>query len=352
VRRAVFVALAAATALVAPPTAAAHGIHATSASSVFDFVWLGFRHMIAGWDHLLFAAGIVFLAGRPRRAAKLISLFVAGHSLTLLVATVAGWRVDAGLVDVVIALSVAYVGLRLLRGRPEHWMATGVAIFGFGLVHGLGLSTRLQALDLPEGGALVARIVAFNIGVELGQLAALSVLVTAAVFGARALRAAAAPKRVAGALLTAVGLLAGATLGFAAAKPSDTPDVSSVGRRVVAAGCVEQAQARSPSPAGGHPERSFYEPGEGPPEGDLAHVLGDGLIVVRYREGLGERERAALAEWSRTGGAVVAPAGSFLSWAFEAATTKRTLRCTLLDLDTLDDFRARWLEERRRDSSG
>jgi len=352
VRRCASLPLAAAAALAAPSTAAAHGIHASAASSVPEFIWLGFRHMIAGWDHLLFAAGIVLLAGSGRRAAKLISLFVAGHSLTLLLAALAGWRVDAALVDVVIALSVAYVGLRLLHGRPDRWMVTSAAIFGFGLVHGLGLATRLQAIHLPGGGALVARVLAFNIGVELGQLAALSVLVTAAMLGARALRAAAAPKRVAGALLTAVGLLAGATLGFAAANPSNADDVSSVGRGVVAGGCVEQAQASSPSPGGEQPERSFYEPGEAPSEGDLGHVLGDGFIVVRYRESLGKRGRAAMAEWSRTGGAVVAPARSFLSSAFEAVTTKRTLSCRLLDLDTLDDFRASWFAERRSGSTG
>jgi len=351
VQRPFFIAVALVAALVAPATAAAHGLHADSASSAPEFVWLGFRHMIVGWDHLLFATGIVFLAGRARRAAKLISLFVAGHSLTLLVATLVGWRVDAALVDVVIALSVAYVGVRLLQGRPEHWTATGLAIFAFGLVHGLGLSTRLQSLDLPGGGALVARILAFNVGVELGQLAALSVLVTVAVLGARALRAAAAPKRLVGAVLTAVGLLTSATLGFAAANPSDARDLSSVGRRVVAGSCVEQAHAPPLSLAGGHPERSFYDPGEAPPESDLQHVLADGFIVVRYRPSLSDDEQAALAEWSRTGGAVVVPDGEASASAFQAATRERTLTCSVLNLDELDGFRTRWLEKRRREST-
>lgn len=103
-------------------------------------------------------------------------MFVAGHSLTLLVATLAGWQVDAAVVDAIIVASVAYIGVRIVRGPPQRWEPTVVAIFLFGLAHCLGLSTRLQELPLPDGGALVTRIVAFNIGVEIGQLAALSLM--------------------------------------------------------------------------------------------------------------------------------------------------------------------------------
>ncbi len=75
--------------------------------------------MVGGWDHLLFIAGVVLLAGQLFRAAKLVSLFVAGHSLTLLIATLAGWRFNPELVDVLIALSLAYIGWRILAGRPS-----------------------------------------------------------------------------------------------------------------------------------------------------------------------------------------------------------------------------------------
>lgn len=102
-------------ALAAPGAAFAHGIHAGSSDSVPDFVRIGFLHMLTGYDHLLFAGGVVLLAGQIRRAPKLISLFVAGHSLTLLIATLAGWRVNPAAVDVVIALSVAWVGLACCR---------------------------------------------------------------------------------------------------------------------------------------------------------------------------------------------------------------------------------------------
>ena len=125
--------------------------------------------MLLGWDQMLSIAGVVLLAGELARAAKLISLFVQGHSLTLLVATLSGWRVDATLVDVVIALSVVYVGVQGLRGRPFFFFffffspppppfffpraggPSARSCSSFGLVHGLGLSTRLQDLGLAGG---------------------------------------------------------------------------------------------------------------------------------------------------------------------------------------------------------
>jgi len=83
-----------------------------------------------------------------------ISVCVAGHSLTLLAATLAGWQISATLVDVVIALSVVFVGVMGVRQGPRDWRLIGAAVFGFGLIHGLGLSTRLQHLGLPEDGLL------------------------------------------------------------------------------------------------------------------------------------------------------------------------------------------------------
>jgi hydrogenase/urease accessory protein HupE len=165
-------------ALAIPGAASAHGLHG-EAQTIPGFIWLGVRHMIGGWDHVLFIAGIVLLAREARLAAKLISVFVLGHSVTLLLATLAGWQINANVVDAVIAASVAYIGLRILRGRPTVWAPTVLTIFAFGLVHGLGLSTRVQTITLPEGGALVARILAFNVGVEIGQLIALAVILIA-----------------------------------------------------------------------------------------------------------------------------------------------------------------------------
>jgi hydrogenase/urease accessory protein HupE len=177
-------------------------------SSVADFLWQGATHMLGGLDHILFIAGVVLLASSLSRGAKLISVFVIGHSLTLLIATLAGWRVDPTPVDVVIALSVAYIGYRNLRGPPERWGPTVTAIFAFGLVHGLGLATRLQDLGLPpDGWALVGRVLAFNVGVEIGQVAALGAMVGAGLLIRGLIREQNEARRAFAVALIAAGLL-------------------------------------------------------------------------------------------------------------------------------------------------
>ena len=168
-------------ALAAPPTAAsAHGIGGDAADrSVLGFVPLGVEHMLLGWDHLLFIAGVVLIAREVRLAAKLISVFVVGHSTTLIAATLAGWQVNAGLVDAIIALSVAFVGCVGLFNRPESFTWFGGVVLAFGLIHGLGLATRFQALGLPEEGQLW-KVIAFNVGIEIGQLAGIIAMVALA----------------------------------------------------------------------------------------------------------------------------------------------------------------------------
>lgn len=153
----------------------AHGVQAGGGESVAAFVGLGLWHMLTGWDHLLFVVGVALLAWRPRRAAGLLSLFALGHSVTLVTAVLAGWRVDPGLVDIVIADSVAVVGVIGLFGRPRRFWWVGTAVLVFGLAHGLGLATRFQALDVPADGML-SRLLAFNLGVEVGQFLLLYLL--------------------------------------------------------------------------------------------------------------------------------------------------------------------------------
>src|SRR5215213_3251494 len=210
-------ALACAGSIAFPAVAAAHGLAGGYDPNrpVPDYLWLGFWHMVAGWDHLLFIAGVVLLSETVRTAAKLISLFALGHSLTLLTATLAGWRLDPTFVDAVIALSLVYVGVQGLRARPENARVLAAIVFGFGLVHGLGLSTRLQDLGLPDGG-LVIRVVLFNVGVEVGQLVALAVMVGVGMLVVRRLRQPADARRPAFAMLTVAGLVAAAVISFPA----------------------------------------------------------------------------------------------------------------------------------------
>lgn len=179
-------ALAALLLLVAPALSLAHGVSGhdadfvTSARGVHfgPFAYLGAKHMVTGYDHLAFLAGVIFLLHRLRDVALYASLFALGHSLTLLVAVLAGWQANAHLVDAVIGLSVVYKGFENIGGLAalKIRLDARAAVFGFGLVHGLGLATKLQELDMARDG-LAANLVAFNVGVELGQLAALSVMV-------------------------------------------------------------------------------------------------------------------------------------------------------------------------------
>ena len=142
------------------------------------FLYLGAKHMVTGYDHLLFLVGVLFFLYRPRDVAVYVTLFSLGHSLTLLYGVLSGTHVDPYLVDAVIGFSVVYKGLDNL-GLLERWLgfqpSTKGAVLLFGLVHGFGLATKLQDFSLSQDG-LVANILAFNAGVEIGQLLALGLV--------------------------------------------------------------------------------------------------------------------------------------------------------------------------------
>jgi len=132
--------------------------------------------MVTGYDHLLFILGVIFFLYRMKDVALYVTLFSLGHSLTLLAGVLGRIEVNPYLVDAIIGLSVAYKafdnlgGFRTLFGvQPNPRTAT----FGFGLIHGFGLATKLQALELPANGLLI-NMVSFNIGVEIGQMIALT----------------------------------------------------------------------------------------------------------------------------------------------------------------------------------
>jgi len=152
----------------------AMGVH------IGPYVYLGAKHMVTGYDHLLFLAGVIFFLYRLREVALYVTLFAAGHSTTLLLGVLGGWHVDAYLVDAVIGLSVVYKafenlgGFRTLGFEPN----TKAAVLFFGLFHGLGLATKLQDLALSRDG-LATNMVSFNVGVEIGQLLALGAMLIA-----------------------------------------------------------------------------------------------------------------------------------------------------------------------------
>jgi hydrogenase/urease accessory protein HupE len=162
----------------------AHGMSEAEKQAIIDggnlhYLWIGATHMLSGYDHLLFVFGIIFLLTRFKDIVKYITAFTLGHSVTLIFATFNGIQVNYFLIDAVIALSVCYIAFANLDGfrkqleiRPPNLL---LMITALGLIHGLGLSTRLQQLPLSENDLLM-NIISFNLGIELGQILALTVM--------------------------------------------------------------------------------------------------------------------------------------------------------------------------------
>ena len=176
-RAAGLVALLAAFSLLALSDGAfAHGIggkdavfvKATHGPEIIPFVYLGAKHMVTGYDHLLFVAGVIFFLYRLSHVALYVTMFSIGHSITLLSGVLLGLQVNSYLVDAVIGLSVVYKALDNLNAF-QTWFGfqpnTKLAVLGFGLVHGFGLATKLQVLN-PSKDGLVTNMISFNVGVE------------------------------------------------------------------------------------------------------------------------------------------------------------------------------------------
>ena len=143
---------------------------------LIPFAYLGAKHMVTGYDHLLFLLGVIFFLYKLREVALYVTLFAVGHSVTLLYGVLAGVHANPYLIDALIGLSVVYKALDNLNAY-ERWFGfkpdARAAVLIFGLAHGFGLATKLQEFKLSPDG-LVANIVAFNVGVEFGQLLALA----------------------------------------------------------------------------------------------------------------------------------------------------------------------------------
>ena len=173
-------------AVLASSTAFAHGVtggdqrflEQTAGSQVVPFMYLGAKHMVTGYDHLLFLVGVIFFLYRLRDVAVYVTLFSLGHSVTLLFGVLGEANVNPYIVDAIIGFSVVYKGLDNL-GMLKRWFgfqpSTKGAVLVFGLFHGFGLATKLQDFAL-SGEGLVGNILAFNVGVEIGQLLALTVV--------------------------------------------------------------------------------------------------------------------------------------------------------------------------------
>ena len=145
------------------------------------FIYLGAKHMVTGYDHLLFLAGVIFFLYRAKDIATYVSIFAVGHSITMIAGVWWQISINAYVIDAIIAFSVVYKALDNL-GAFRLWFGvqpnTKAATLIFGLLHGFGLATKIQEYQISPDG-LFGNLVAFNIGVELGQLMALGLILMA-----------------------------------------------------------------------------------------------------------------------------------------------------------------------------
>ncbi|MFD1194689.1 HupE/UreJ family protein [Seohaeicola saemankumensis] len=146
--------------------------------NIIPFIYLGAKHMVTGYDHILFLLGVVFFLYRMRDVAIYVSIFAVGHSITMLLGVWYGWGINAYVIDAIIGLSVVYKALDNL-GAYRKWFGiqpdTKAATLIFGLFHGTGLATKILEYQIAEDG-LLPNLLAFNIGVEIGQILALAVI--------------------------------------------------------------------------------------------------------------------------------------------------------------------------------
>jgi hypothetical protein len=175
--------------LLLPGLASAHNVSSRDANfvqsnqgvAIFPFLYLGAKHMVTGYDHLAFLVGVIFFLYRLKDVVLYVSLFTLGHSLTLLAGVLGGIHANSYLIDAIIGFSVVYKAFDNMNGFQRLYgfqPNTKIAVLAFGLFHGFGLATKLHALDLSRNG-LVANILSFNVGVEIGQVLALTAVLIA-----------------------------------------------------------------------------------------------------------------------------------------------------------------------------
>jgi hypothetical protein len=172
--------------LAMPADAFAHGVAVGDKGyiqSIFGvhlipFAYLGAKHMVTGYDHLLFLLGVIFFLYRLKDIGLYVTLFALGHSTTLLLGVLTGVSVSSYLIDAIIGLSVVYKALDNI-GAFQRWFGfqpnTKAATLIFGLFHGFGLATKILDFEMSPDG-LVSNLIAFNVGVEIGQLVALGAI--------------------------------------------------------------------------------------------------------------------------------------------------------------------------------
>jgi len=151
-------------------------VESNHGSAVPAFMYLGAKHMVTGYDHVAFLVGVIFFLYRLKDIVQYVSLFTVGHSITLLAGVLGGFHANSYFIDAIIGFSVVYKAFDNIDGFRRFFgfqPNTKIAVLIFGLFRGFGLATKLQELDLAKNG-LVTNIVSFNVGVEIGQVLALT----------------------------------------------------------------------------------------------------------------------------------------------------------------------------------
>lgn len=168
------------------PDAVAHGvtegdkgyIQESSGRMIIPFIYLGAKHMVTGYDHLLFLFGVIFFLYRLRDVSIYVTLFAVGHSVTLLSGVLMNISVNAYLIDAIIGFSIVYKALDNMKAY-QRWFGfqpnTKLATLVFGLFHGFGLATKILDYKISSDG-LIPNLIAFNVGVELGQIMGLAII--------------------------------------------------------------------------------------------------------------------------------------------------------------------------------
>ncbi|HEJ9827530.1 TPA: HupE/UreJ family protein [Pseudomonas aeruginosa] len=172
--------------LAVAPDVLAHGvpegdkgfIQESTGVLLMPFIYMGAKHMITGYDHLLFLFGVIFFLYRLKDVGLYVTLFAVGHSITLLFGVLSNISISSYVIDTIIGFSVVYKALDNL-GAFQRWFGyqpdTRVATLIFGLLHGFGLATKIQEFEISPDG-LITNLIAFNVGVEIGQLLALGTI--------------------------------------------------------------------------------------------------------------------------------------------------------------------------------
>lgn len=156
-------------------------VQANQGVAIPAFLYLGAKHMVTGYDHIAFLIGVIFFLYRLKDIVAYVSLFTLGHSITLLAGVLGGIHANSYVIDAIIGLSVVYKAFDNMNGLQRFLgfePNTKLAVLIFGLFHGFGLATKLQELALSKDG-LIANIVSFNVGVEIGQVLALTAVLLA-----------------------------------------------------------------------------------------------------------------------------------------------------------------------------